>query len=163
MCTMHVLTMSWNQFWRNIHLPLHKIFDESFRNTERDFSVVFERLKSCSTKFSSCRSKTLTNKTKKHLYYKGRCVSVCGHSNVQTLTSPPVLKLWDTQGYLWLPYDLTKVIKLIGVTYKQKITLCHSFRISVIPSVLLSFLPDYCHSFRISVILSKYCHSLWII
>ena len=22
------------------------------------------------------------------------------------LTSPPVLKLWDTPGYLWLPYDL---------------------------------------------------------
>ena len=34
----------------------------------------------------------------------------------------------------------------------QKNTLCHSFRISVIPSVLLSFLPDYCHSFRIIVI-----------
>ena len=26
----------------------------------------------------------------------GVCVSVCQHSNVQTLTSPPVLKLWDT-------------------------------------------------------------------
>ena len=26
---------------------------------------------------------------------------------------------------------------------------CHSFRITVIPSVLLSFLLDYCHSFRI--------------
>ena len=34
----------------------------------------------------------------------------------------------------------------------QKNTLCHSFRIIVIPSVLLSFLPDYCHSFRITVI-----------
>ena len=32
---------------------------------------------------------------------------------------------------------------------------CHSFRITVIPSVLLSFLPDYCHSFCISVIPSK--------
>ena len=29
---------------------------------------------------------------------------------------------------------------------------CHSFRITVIPSVLLSFLPDHCHSFRIIVI-----------
>ena len=28
---------------------------------------------------------------------------------------------------------------------------CHSFRIIVIPSVLLSFLPNYCHSFRIRV------------
>ena len=34
----------------------------------------------------------------------------------------------------------------------QKNTLCHSFRISVIPSIVLSFLPDYCHSFRIIVI-----------
>ena len=86
---------------------------------------------------------------------------VCGHYDVQTLTSPPVLKLWDTQGYLWLPYDLTEVIKLIGERFEpkklffQKITLCHSFRISVIPSVLLSFLPDFCHSFRICVIPSR--------
>ena len=34
------------------------------------------------------------------------------------VTSPPVLKLWDTQGYLWLPYDLTEVINLIGVMFK---------------------------------------------
>ena len=82
---------------------------------------------------------------------------VCQHYDVQ-LTSPPVLKLWDTQGYLWLPYDLTEVIKLIEERFEpkniffQKNTLCHSFRISVIPSVLLSFLPYYCHSFRIIVI-----------
>ena len=31
-------------------------------------------------------------------------------------------------------------------------TLCHSFRIIVIPSVLLSFLPDFFHSFHIIVI-----------
>ena len=99
------------------------------------------------------------------LYYKGRCLSVCQHLNVQTLTSPPILKLWDTQGYLWLPYDLTEVIKLFGVTFKQKNFFfqkkyfmsflppyCHSFRITVIPSVLLSFLPDFCHSFRFFVI-----------
>ena len=48
------------------------------------------------------------------------CLFVCGHSNVQMLTSPPILKLWDTQGYLWLSYDLTEVIKLIGVTFRQK-------------------------------------------
>ena len=65
------------------------------------------------------------------------------------VTSPPVLKLQDSQGYLWLPYDLTEVIKLIGVTFNQKNfffqknTLCHSFRIIVIPSGLLSFLPNY--------------------
>ena len=82
---------------------------------------------------------------------------VCGHLNVR-LTTPPVLMLWGTQGYLWLPYDLTEVINLIGERLEpkryvfQKNTLCHSFRIIVIPSILLSFLPDYCHSFRIIVI-----------
>ena len=35
-----------------------------------------------------------------YLYYKGWSVSVCNYSNVQMLTSPPILKLWDTQGYL---------------------------------------------------------------
>ena len=81
-----------------------------------------------------------------NLYYKGRCLSVCGHYNVQ-LTSPPVLKLWDTQGYLWLFYDLTKIIKLIGETFE------HNFFFKkilyVIPSALLSFLPNYSHSFQI--------------
>ena len=94
-------------------------------------------------------------------------MSVCGHSNVPTLTSPPILKVWDTQGYLWLPYDLTEVIKLIGVTFKifyffSKNTVCHSFHIIVIPSGLLSFIPDFCHSFRIFVIPSKFCHSFRI-
>ena len=101
---------------------------------------------------------------------------VCGHSNVQTLTSPPILKLWDSQGYLWLPYDLTEVIKLFGVTSKQKKIFfpknyfvsflphyCHSFRITIILSGLLSFLPNHWHSFCISVIPSKYCHSFRII
>ena len=68
---------------------------------------------------------------------------------------PSVLKVFDSQGYLWLPYHLTKVIKLFGVTFKQKIYFfskkyfmsflphyCHSFRIIVIPSVLVSFLPN---------------------
>ena len=55
-----------------------------------------------------------------YLYYKVGCVFVCQHSNVQMLASPPILKLWDTQGYLWLCYDLMEVIKLIGVTFKQK-------------------------------------------
>jgi hypothetical protein len=59
------------------------------------------------------------------------------------------LKLWDTQGYLWLPYDLTEVIKLFGERFEPKIffflqknTLCHSFLIIDIPSVLVSFLPN---------------------
>ena len=100
---------------------------------------------------------------------------VCQHSNVPTLTSPPVFKLLDSQGYLWLPYDLAEVIKLIGERFEpkkfffQKNTLCHSFCIIVIPSVLLSFLPHYCYSFRITVIpsvllsfLLYYCHSFHI-
>ena len=37
----------------------------------------------------------------------------------------------------------------------QKNDLCHSFCFIVIPSILLSFLPNYCHSFRIIVIPSK--------
>ena len=95
----------------------------------------------------------------------GVCLFVCQHSNVRTLTSPPVLKLWGTQGYLWLPYDLTEVIKLIGERFEPKKYFfskkysmsflphyCHSFHSTVIPSGLLSFLPDYCHSFRIIVI-----------
>ena len=114
-----------------------------------------------------------------NLYYKVRCVSVClfvyQHFNVR-LTGPSVLMLWGTQGYLWLPYDLRKVINLIGERFEPKNFFfskryfmsflpqyCHSFRITVIPSVLLSFLPDYCHSFRISVIPSEYCHSFQII
>ena len=38
--------------------------------------------------------------------------------NVLTLTSPLVLKLLNSQGYLWLPYDLAEVIKLIGETFE---------------------------------------------
>ena len=110
-----------------------------------------------------------------YLYYKVRCVSVCQHSNVPTLTTPPILKPLDSQGYLWLPYDLADVIKLFGETFEpktfsfQKNTLsflphyCHSFRTTVIPSVFLSFLPDYCHSFHIIVIPSKYFPSIQII
>ena len=61
------------------------------------------------------------------------------------LPYPAVLKLYDSQGYLWLPYDLTEVIKLFGVTFKQKDTifqkntLCH-------PSAFLSFLLYHYHS-----------------
>ena len=67
------------------------------------------------------------------------CVFVCGHSNVQTLTSPPVLKLWDSQGYLWLSYDLTEVINLIGETFEPKKKKIKKI-LYVIPSKLLSFL-----------------------
>ena len=49
-------------------------------------------------------------KGKYNLYYKVRYVFVCGHYNVPTLTSPSVFKLLDSQGYVWLPYDLTEVL-----------------------------------------------------
>ena len=65
---------------------------------------------------------------------------VCQHLNVPTLTSPPVLMLWGTQGYLWLPYDLTEVKSLIGERFKPKKSFFFS-KIYVIPSALLSFLP----------------------
>ena len=96
----------------------------------------------------------VTNNSCAYLYYKVRRVCVCWHRNVPILTSPPVFKLWDTQGYLWLPYDLMEVINLIGETFEpkkiiffKKNTLCHSFRIIVILSIQLSFLPNYYHSF----------------
>ena len=54
--------------------------------------------------------------------------------NGKMLTSPPVLKLLDSQGYLWLF------------------------------SILVSFLPNNCHSFRITVIPSEFAilNSSWI-
>ena len=58
------------------------------------------------------------------------CVWTLECTNV---TSPPVLKLLDSQ----------------NIYFFQKI-------LYVIPSTLLSFLPDYCHSFRIFVILSGF-------
>ena len=88
-----------------------------------------------------------------YLYYKVRCVFVCQHYNVRTLTSPPVLKLWDSQGYLWLPYDLMEVINLIG---KKR------YFFKKIPSTLVSFLQYYCHSFRILSFLPDLCHSFRI-
>ena len=61
--------------------------------------------------------------------------------NVLPLTNPPVLKLWDTQGYLWLPYDLAE-IKLIGETFEPKIFFSKKgFCNIVIPSGVLIFLP----------------------
>jgi hypothetical protein len=94
-------------------------------------------------------------------------VCVCHHFNVQ-LTSPPVLKLLDSQGYLWLCYDLAEVIKLIGETFEQKVFFSKKY--FVIPSTLLSFLPYYCCSFCIIVIPSalvsfppNYCHSFRVI
>ena len=138
-----------------------------------DFEPVLKHVWSKST-FFSAKSFNF-DQTYLNLYYKVRCVSVCRHFNVR-LTTPPVLMLWGTQGYQWLPYDLTEVIKLIGERFEPKNIFfqkkypmsflphyCHSFHSTVIPSGLLSFLPYYCHSFRISVIPSKYSHSFWII
>ena len=73
--------------------------------------------------------------------------------NVQMLTSPPILKLLDSQGYLWLSYGPNGVNKTNGVNifFFQKNTLCHSYRISVIPVIpsgLLSFLPNYSENYK---------------
>jgi hypothetical protein len=67
------------------------------------------------------------------------------------LSSPPVLKLdMGTQGYLWLPFDLARLIKLIGVALKQK---RFFFQTNILGhSGILSSFPEYCHSFRIIVI-----------
>ena len=67
----------------------------------------------------------------------------------------------------FLTYNLLTVasfrIGVPSILFFQKNPLCHSFRIIVISSGLLSFLPDYCHSFWIIVIPSEYCHSFRII
>ena len=63
-------------------------------------------------------------------------ICICGQSNVQMLTCPPILKLWDTKRYLGLPYDLTE---LIGETYGP-FFLSFKKRLYVVPSTLLSFL-----------------------
>ena len=95
------------------------------------------------------------------LYYKVRCVFACHNRFVPTLTSPPIWRygipkipmasLWPNGGNKTI-WDNIQAKKLF---FKKKNTLCHSFRISVIPSIVLSFLPDYCHSFQI---ISHICH-----
>ena len=62
------------------------------------------------------------------------CLSTLECTNV---TSPPVLKLWDGQGYPWLPHGLAELIKLIGVTYNQRGFFFKKVSY-VIPSILLS-------------------------
>ena len=99
--------------------------------------------------------------TVQHLYDKGWCVCVCQHSNVRTLASPPVLMIWGTQGYLWLPYDLTEVINLIEERFKPKKKKKFQQILYVIPSVILSFFPDFCYSFRIIAIPSGLGSFLW--
>jgi hypothetical protein len=61
----------------------------------------------------------------------------------------------DSQGYLWLSYDLAEVMKLIGETFVPK-------KVFFSRKYFMSFLPHYCHSFRISVIPSENCHSFQI-
>ena len=70
---------------------------------------------------------------------------VCGQSNVQMLTCPPILKLSDTKRYLGFPYDLTE---LIGETYGQVVFLSKKD--------FMSFLLHYCHSCK----LEQYTRSL---
>ena len=68
------------------------------------------------------------------------------------VTSPPVLKLWDSQVYLWLPYDLTEVIKLIEERFEpKKYFFSKKYFMSFLPHYC-HFFPYYCHSFRIFVI-----------
>ena len=78
------------------------------------------------------------------LYYKGRCLCV----GTQMYKRYLVLQFWS----YWLANAMASLWpsrgnKTIWLTFKQKIffqknTSCHYFRISVIPSVLLSFLPN---------------------
>ena len=83
------------------------------------------------------------------MYYKVWCVSVCGHWNVLTLTSPPVLKLRGTQGYLWLPYDLTKVNN--KANYRN---ICAKKILYVIPFALLSLDEVDCFSDQNSLLIT---------
>ena len=105
----------------------------------------------------------MANWQMKQLIYiikSGVCVCVCQHFNV-LLTSPPVLKLWDTKASLW-PNRGNKANwrniwakkYFFSKKYFKSFLLhcCHSFHITLTPSELLSFLPDYGHSFQISVI-----------
>jgi hypothetical protein len=49
-----------------------------------------------------------------------------------------VLKVWDTQGYLWLCYDLAEVINLIAVTLNKKIFFSKKYlALLSFPNVLL--------------------------
>ena len=95
-----------------------------------------------------------------YIIKSGVCVFVCQHFNVQ-LTSPPVLKLWDTQGYLWLSAPQFFFSKKYFMSFLPHYF--HTFHTTVIPSRLLSFLLYYCHSFRIIVIPSKLFRELQIL
>ena len=62
------------------------------------------------------------------------------------LVIPSVLKLLNSQEYLWLSYDLAEVIKLIEETFEPK--RCFKKKSYVIPSTLLSFLPKYSENYK---------------
>ena len=61
-------------------------------------------------------------------FYFSQCLSTVQCTNI---TSPLVFKLCDTQGYLWLSYDLTDVINLTGNIQVKKM-LYYSFSIIVL-------------------------------
>ena len=67
---------------------------------------------------------------------------MCQHYIVKTLTSPLFLKLLNSQGYLWLPYDLAEVIELNGETLEPK-------RKTKSKISFMSFL-HHCHSFHVT-------------
>ena len=93
-----------------------------------------------------------------------------GHKEaIGTLGYPIASKLGDQLGLEHSSVDKHTHIRLYNIDFLRpnvrfkkdlsqkkfffrKNTLSHYFRIIVIPSVLLSFLPYYCHSFRIIVI-----------
>ena len=66
-------------------------------------------------------------------------LSICVFVNSTNITSPLVFKLCDTQGYLWLSYDLTDVINLTGNIQVKKM-LYYSFSIIVLNEILVGSL-----------------------
>ena len=91
-------------------------------------------------------TKQKNNSQNVYIIKAGVCLSVCLSTlKCTNVTSPPVLKLWDSHGHIWLLYDLMKVIKLIEETFGQKKN--SEKRLYVIPSALVSFLPYYILSF----------------
>ena len=93
-------------------------------------------------------------KKKIYLYYKVRCLSLCQHSNVQTLSSPPVLKIQDSQGLVPMVFLYPNGGNKANWSNIQSKT----FFFIQVPYVI----PNYCHSellsFRI-IVIPNYCHS----
>ena len=108
----------------NLLFSIHFIKQNHFSDTSKNLrSANFRAPQTASVFYSNFTKPDLGSKNLHFLNY----------SNVPTIASPPVLKLLDNQGYLWLPHDLTKVIKLIGETLGQKNFLMKC----VLPNIIL--------------------------